>query len=107
MVLASFYYFGDQAYFAVRKAPNSVGKFEANVPVRTRTGKFSITIPAPLQDTPELAAAAATTLLDARAACMGVELDPRANRGLSADLPPAGREPNLVVPSRCVERAWS
>ena len=107
MVLASFYYFGDQAYFAVRKKSNSAGKFEANVKVRTRTGKFSVKIPTPVQDTAELAAAVATTLLDARAACMGVELAPRANRGLSADLPPAGREPNLVVPSRCVERAWS
>ena len=91
MVHATFYYFGDQAYFAITKVSTSVGKFRAQVPVRTRTGTFSITIPSPVQDTAELAAAAATTLLDARAACMGVELDPRANRGLSADLPPAGR----------------
>jgi len=104
MVHATFYYFGDQAYFAISKAPNSVGKFFAKVPVRTRTGTFSITIPSPVQDTPELAAAAATTLLDARAACMGVELDPRANRGLSADLPPAEREPNS---SWCLQYAWS
>ena len=90
MVLASFYYFGDQAFFAIRKSQRSVGKFQAKVCVKTRTGKFSVDLVSPIMDTVELAAAAATLLLDERTACSGVE-EPRANRGLSVDLPPAGR----------------
>ena len=95
MVLAAFYYYGDQANFAIQKVTSSSGKFQAQVKVRTRTGKFSVAVCSPVMDTAALAAAAATTLLDARSACSGAELEPRANRGLSADLLAAEWEPNL------------